>query len=134
MLGIRRASVTVAAGILQKAGLIPSAGGEVTILNRKAWKTWLASATASSITKWSVGDKTLGRAGTNLAQIQGSAMFRSARQIGTPAYRQSQASCIVVDPTARRPHAPSAAPRERESGVCSQSVCVYWEEAPSNDT
>jgi hypothetical protein len=37
------------------------------------------------------------------------------------------------DPTARRPHAPSAAPRERESGVCSQSVCVYWEEAPSNE-
>ena len=35
MLGIRRASVTVAAGILQRAGLIHSARGVVTIVNRK---------------------------------------------------------------------------------------------------
>lgn len=36
MLGIRRASVTVAAGILEKAGLIQSNRGEVTILDREA--------------------------------------------------------------------------------------------------
>jgi CRP-like cAMP-binding protein len=35
MLGIRRASVTVASGILQKAGLIASKRGEVSILDRK---------------------------------------------------------------------------------------------------
>src|SRR4029077_18205720 len=35
MLGTRRASVTVAAGQLQKARLIRSANGEVAILNRK---------------------------------------------------------------------------------------------------
>jgi CRP-like cAMP-binding protein len=35
MLGIRRASVTVASGILQKDGLIGSTRGEVTILDRK---------------------------------------------------------------------------------------------------
>jgi CRP-like cAMP-binding protein len=35
MLGIRRASVTVAAGILQKAGLIDANRGQVTILDRK---------------------------------------------------------------------------------------------------
>lgn len=35
MLGIRRASVTVASGILQKAGLIASRRGEVSILDRK---------------------------------------------------------------------------------------------------
>jgi CRP-like cAMP-binding protein len=35
MLGIRRASVTVASGILQKARLIRSSRGEVTILSRK---------------------------------------------------------------------------------------------------
>jgi CRP-like cAMP-binding protein len=39
MLGIRRASVTVAAGAFQKAGLIHSARGEVTILNRKRLET-----------------------------------------------------------------------------------------------
>ena len=35
MLGTRRASVTVAAGILQKAGMISSGRGDVKILNRK---------------------------------------------------------------------------------------------------
>jgi CRP-like cAMP-binding protein len=35
MLGTRRSSVTVAAGILQKAGLISSGRGDVKILNRK---------------------------------------------------------------------------------------------------
>lgn len=35
MLGIRRASVTVAAGVLQKAGLIRSVRGQVTVLSRK---------------------------------------------------------------------------------------------------
>jgi len=35
MLGIRRASVTVAAGILQKAGFISYTRGSVTVLNRK---------------------------------------------------------------------------------------------------
>jgi len=34
MLGTRRASVTVAAGILQKAGLITYTRGEVTIVHR----------------------------------------------------------------------------------------------------
>jgi len=35
MLGIRRASVTVAAGTLQKAGFISYTRGSVTVLNRK---------------------------------------------------------------------------------------------------
>jgi CRP-like cAMP-binding protein len=39
MLGIRRASVTVASGILKKAGLIGSRWGEVTILDRKGLET-----------------------------------------------------------------------------------------------
>jgi CRP-like cAMP-binding protein len=39
MLGTRRASVTVAAGILQKAGLIHYTRGHVSILNREALQT-----------------------------------------------------------------------------------------------
>jgi hypothetical protein len=35
MLGTRRSSVTVSAGLLQKAGLISYTRGHVTILNRK---------------------------------------------------------------------------------------------------
>jgi len=35
MLGTRRSSVTVAAGVLEKAGLIAYTRGRVTILNRK---------------------------------------------------------------------------------------------------
>jgi hypothetical protein len=35
MLGTRRSSVTVAAGILQKAGLIASSRGEVRIVDRR---------------------------------------------------------------------------------------------------
>jgi hypothetical protein len=35
MLGTRRSSVTVAAGILQEAGIISTARGDVKIINRK---------------------------------------------------------------------------------------------------
>lgn len=38
MLGTRRSTVTIAAGILQKAGLIDYKRGEVTVKNRKGLK------------------------------------------------------------------------------------------------
>jgi Crp-like helix-turn-helix protein len=58
MLGIRRASVAVAAGVLQKAGLIRSARGEVTILKRNALEDLACE--CYGIIKWRVGEKTFG--------------------------------------------------------------------------
>ena len=47
MLGVQRTGVSIAANVLQKAGLIRYARGHVTIKIARGWKTRLANATAS---------------------------------------------------------------------------------------
>jgi CRP-like cAMP-binding protein len=51
MLGTRRASVTVAAGALHKAGLITYERGNVTIENRPGWNSLSANATTQSVNR-----------------------------------------------------------------------------------
>ena len=47
MIGTRRSSVTVAAGVLQRAGLITYSRGDMKIIDREKWKKHLAIATGS---------------------------------------------------------------------------------------
>ena len=60
MLGTRRASVTVAAGILQKAGLITYTRGRVTIENRSDLSPPPANATKKSIVRLKIGRRIRG--------------------------------------------------------------------------
>lgn len=53
MLGVRRPSVTIAAGMLQKAGFIRYSRGRVTVVDREAWRMRPATATGSSATSTS---------------------------------------------------------------------------------
>jgi hypothetical protein len=55
MLGARRASVSVAAGILRRAGLIEYARGHVTVLDRSAWMKPPASVTRLSGDSFRIG-------------------------------------------------------------------------------